>query len=111
VLDHHLVGEALLAGMSDALREETHAAIADAMERAADAAARDPATLDGALCVDLVGHFLRGGTSARARRYLGRAVAHADTGARREDLIRLADLALAAPGLVAGAERCELLLR
>jgi tetratricopeptide (TPR) repeat protein len=108
VFDHHLVGETLLAGMSDALREETHFAIADALERAATATG---APRDGAHAAQMAGHFLRGAAPARAARYVEPAMAHFEKSWLNEDAVRFADLALAAPGGVEGRARCELLMR
>ena len=60
VFDHHQVQEALYGGLHEQLREEYHAAIAEALEARAGAADKDPKDLDGALCVDLCEHFLKG---------------------------------------------------
>jgi tetratricopeptide (TPR) repeat protein len=60
VFDHHQVQEALYLGILEQLREHYHAALAAALETRTKAADKDPGTLDGALCVDLCEHFLRG---------------------------------------------------
>jgi tetratricopeptide (TPR) repeat protein len=111
VFDHHQVMEVLYAGLSEPLREEYHAAIGDAIERRAGAAVKEPKGLDGALCVDLAEQYLKGAHGDRALRYLDRALDHLEKGHLIDAAVRLADRALAVPGLVAGRERGELLLR
>ena len=111
VFDHHQVHEVLYAGLSDLHRRSYHAAIADALEAREGAAAREPSSLDGEMCVDLAGQFLQGGQGARALRYLGPALAHLARGWLNEAAVDLADHALAVPGLLAGRQRCELLLQ
>jgi tetratricopeptide (TPR) repeat protein len=104
VFDHHLIGETLLAAASPALVAETHAAIAEAIERGA----KNPS---GATRADLAGHFLLGGRGEDALRHLDAAMTHLEKEYRNEDAVRLAGLALAVPGLVAGRERSRLLIR
>ena len=111
VFDHHQVAEVLYAGLPEMLREEYHAAIGTAIEAKGGAASREPKDLDGALCVGLAEHFLKGAQGVRALRYLDAALAHLEKGYRHDAAVRLADRALAVPDLVAGRERCELLLR
>jgi serine/threonine protein kinase/tetratricopeptide (TPR) repeat protein len=111
VFDHHQVAEVLYAALPDMLREEYHGSIADAIERSRQAKDRDPATLDGALCVDLAEHFLKGAQGERAIRYLDAALGHLEKRYLHDAAVRLADRALAEPGLFAGRDRCELLLR
>ena len=83
----------------------------DAIEARSGAAAKEPKDLDGALCVDLAEHFLKGAQGERALRYLDAALEHLEKGYLHDAAVRLADRALAVPGLVAGRERCEVLLR
>ncbi len=111
VFDHHQVQEALYAGMPELLREPYHAAIGDAIEAKSGAASREPKDLDGPLCVDLAEHYLKGAQGPRALRYVDAALTHLEKGYLNDAAIRLADGALAEPGLVAGRQRCELLLR
>ncbi len=111
VFDHHQVQEALYGGMPEMLREEYHAAIASALEAQGGAAEKEPKELGGALCVDLAEHFLRGGKGARALRYLAAALTHLESGYLNDATARLAQRALATPGLVSGRARCELLIR
>jgi serine/threonine protein kinase/tetratricopeptide (TPR) repeat protein len=109
--DHHQVQEVLYAGLSPPLREAYHAAIADAIETRSGAASREPKDIDGALCVDLAGHFLEGAQGRRALRYLDAALAHLETRWLNDAAVRLVERALASPGLVAGDSRCDLRLR
>jgi serine/threonine protein kinase/tetratricopeptide (TPR) repeat protein len=110
VFDHHQVAEVLYAGLPEMLREEYHAALADAIERRAGVSETDPKSLDGALCMELAEHFLKGAKGDRALRYLDSALDHLDKGYLKDAGVRLAERALAVPGLVAGRERCEVLL-
>src|SRR5262249_47300687 len=109
--DHHQVQEVLYAGLSAPLSEAYHASIAEAIEQRSGAASRAPNHLDGALCVDLAGHFLRGAKGERGLRYRDAALTHLEKGYLNDAAIRLADRALAVSGLVEGKTRCELLLR
>ena len=111
VFDHHQVQEHLYGGLSEFAREGYHAAIAESLERTSGAASKDPGTLDGALCVDLCEHFLKGAQGGRAARYLATAHAHLGKNYRNAEAATLAERALAVPGLLAGAERARTLLR
>jgi tetratricopeptide (TPR) repeat protein len=111
VFDHHQVAEVLYAGLPEILREEYHGSIADAMERRTGAVDREPRDLGGALCVDLAEHFLKGAQGPRAMRYLDAALEHLDKGYRMDAGVRLAERALAVPGLLEGRTRCDALLR
>jgi serine/threonine protein kinase/tetratricopeptide (TPR) repeat protein len=111
VFDHHQVQEALYASLSELLRREYHAAIASALETRHAAAVTNPATLDGARCVDLAEHYLKGAQGARALRYLDAALTHLEKGYLNEQAITLAGSALDTRGLVTGIPRAMLLLR
>ncbi len=111
VFDHHQVQEAIYGSLPEMLREEYHAALADAVEMRAQAAERDPEDLDGALCVDLCEHFLKGGQGERALRYLDAGLDHLEKGYLNDQAIALADRALGERGLLGGARRVEMLLR
>ena len=76
VFDHHQVQEALYGALNEPLREAYHAALAEALETRTEAADQDPETLDGALCVDLCEHSLKGARGERALRYLEAAQEH-----------------------------------
>jgi tetratricopeptide (TPR) repeat protein len=111
VFDHHQVQEALYGSLSELLRREYHSALADALETRAKAADKDPTTLDGALCVDLCEHFLKGAQGERSVRYLETAHAHLVKGYLHDAAVRLSERALAVPGLLAGSARAKALLR
>jgi predicted ATPase len=109
--DHHQVQEVLYAGLSAPLREAYHAALADAIEARSGAAAKQPEHLEGALCADLAEHLLAGAQAARALRYLDAALLHLECRWLNDAAVRLAERALAVPGLLAGTARVEMLLR
>jgi hypothetical protein len=109
--DHHQVQEALYGSLHEQMREEYHAALATALEARTKAGDADPETLDGALCVDLCEHFLSGARGERALRYLEAAHAYLTKGYLNDSAVRLAERALAVPGLLAGAERARVLVR
>ncbi|MCE9636590.1 MAG: protein kinase [Planctomycetes bacterium] len=109
--DHHVVHEVLYAGQADDARMRRHGAVAAALESRHGAATANPATLDGAVCADLVRHLLRSADAPRALRYLDRALAHLSARYLTDAAIALAEGALAVPGLLAGAARADLLLR
>jgi tetratricopeptide (TPR) repeat protein/energy-coupling factor transporter ATP-binding protein EcfA2 len=111
VFDHHQVQEALYGSLSELLREEYHAALAAALEARTKAADKDPATLDGALCVDLCDHFLKGARGESALRYLPAAQSHLVRTYLNARAVALTERALAVPGLLCGAERARALLR
>jgi len=109
--DHYQVQEALYQGQPARLREEYHAAIAEALEDSAGAAEKDPRDLDGGLCVDVCGHYLKGGRGKQALRYLDTALDHLEQNYLNDQALALADRALAVPGLLDAARRVEVLLR
>jgi tetratricopeptide (TPR) repeat protein len=106
--DHHQVQEVLYAGLSRPLREAYHASIAEAIERRSETSTGG---LDGARCVDLAEHFLKGAKGGSALPYLDRALTHLETRYLNEGAAGLCERALAAPNLVAGEKRVTLLLR
>lgn len=107
--DHHQVQEALYQSLPEMLREDYHAALAEALEEREGAAATEPDELDGALCVDLCEHFLDGAQPKRALRYLQAAQAHLAKGYMHAQYVTLTDRMLEIPGLIAGAERARIL--
>ena len=108
--DHHQVQEALYGSLNERLRDEYHAAIAEALETRTGAAAEDPKDLDGSLCVDLCEHYLKGARGASARRYLDAASARLERSFLNAQAIQLSERALAMPGLLTGVERARTLL-
>ncbi|MHC4161651.1 MAG: ATP-binding protein, partial [Planctomycetota bacterium] len=111
VFDHHQVQEALYGGLSELLRREYHAALGEALERREHAIDTDPSALKGSLAVDLCEHFFRGERPRQALRYLSAALDHFAASYLNDDAIRLCDRALAAPELLAGQARLEVLRR
>jgi tetratricopeptide (TPR) repeat protein len=111
VFDHHQVQEALYGGLNEQLREEYHAALAEALETRTGSADQEPETLDGALCVDLSEHFLTGARGESALRYLEAAEKHLTEGYLHEQAVVLAERALAVPDLMTGPERARALIR
>jgi len=111
VFDHHQVREALYGSLSELLRREYHAALAEALESRAESRKKDPATLDGALCVNLCEHYLRGARGESGLRYLAAAQTHLEHGYLHAQVVALTERALAVPDLLTGAERAATLLR
>jgi serine/threonine protein kinase/tetratricopeptide (TPR) repeat protein len=111
LFDHHQVQEALYGGLSELLREEYHGMIASALEERHEAASRPPTEIEGALCVDLLEHFLKSGEAARGTRYLDPALDHLNAGYLNEKALNLLERALAIGGLLEGSERAKALLR
>ena len=105
VFDHHQVQEALYQGLLALLREEYHAAIGDALEKRIGGGA------GGAEAVALCEHFLKSASPLRARPYLGKALSQLERDYGADAPGNVARLALAAPGLLAGRDRAEMLLR
>jgi tetratricopeptide (TPR) repeat protein len=109
VFDHHQVREALYEGMSEVLREEYHAALADALEGSARPGETPVDAVAGSLCVELCEHFILGGRPESAAPYLSRATKHLAAGYLYDRAVVLADRLLAVPGLISGLERARLL--
>jgi serine/threonine protein kinase/tetratricopeptide (TPR) repeat protein len=111
VFDHHQVQESLYAGLPPPLAREYHAAIAAAIETRSGAAAKEPKVVDGALCVELAGHWARGARRERLERYLDAALGHLERSNRHAAAIELAECVLAQPDLVSGTRRGDVVLR
>ncbi len=111
VFDHHQVQEALYGALHETLREHYHAALAAALETRTKAIDKDPETLDGALCVDLCEHYLKGARGESALRYLKAAQTHLTKGYLHAQVVALTERALAIPNLLTGLERAKTLLR
>jgi tetratricopeptide (TPR) repeat protein len=109
--DHHQVQEALYGGLNEYLREEYHASLADALETRTRAADKEPAELDGALCMDLCEHYLKGARGESALRYFWSAQKHLANCYQHAEMVALTERALAVPDLLVGAERAKTLLR
>jgi len=106
MFDHHQVQEVLYEGLSEPLREEYHAALADGLEL------RDH-TDDGAGsdAVALCRHFLLAGRGRRTRPYLSTALDYLEKNHSNDAAIDLVRQVLAVDGLFDGRARVELLLR
>ncbi|MHC4859894.1 MAG: serine/threonine protein kinase [Planctomycetota bacterium] len=109
VFDHHQIQSALYKGLPDVLREEYHAVLGTALEKRIGEEEAD--RLEGEVAVDLCQHFLRGALASRAVRYLTPALEHLAHGHLNAPLIELADEALSRPGILAGRDRADVLLR
>ena len=107
--DHHAIRTLIRDELPPSLCEAYHAGLADAILRCA-AAGPDGAP-DGATCVVLCEHLLRGGRGAAALAYLPTALDHLESCHLQDEAVALGERALAADGLLAGAGRCELLRR
>jgi tetratricopeptide (TPR) repeat protein len=110
VFDHHQVQEALYGSLLQPLREQYHAALAQALEARTDPATADPASLPGALCVELCEHHLAGAQGDQALRYLEAARTHLERGYLQAEAVALVERALAVPDLLTGLERARTLL-
>lgn len=110
VFDHHQIKEVLYDGLSEPLREAYHARLAEALEVCTGAADVDPKELDGALCVELCDHSLRGVRGEVALRYLNEALRHLLEGHQHGRAIDLLEHVLAMPGLLVGRSRVKALL-
>ena len=111
VFDHHQVQEALYGSLLLPLREEYHAALAEALETRTQAAGKDAESLDGAVCVDLCEHFLRSNRGESALRYLEAAQTDLTKGYLHAHMVTLTERALSVPGLLTGVARAKTLLR
>ncbi len=100
VFDHHQVQEALYGSLSEPLRQAYHAAIGQALE----ARGSDDVV---AICE----HHLKGGVGKKALPHLDAALKRLEQGYVIERAIELMELALSVPGLLAGAERGNILIR
>jgi len=108
--DHHQVQESLYAALPRQLAREYHVALATALEERVGATGRDPRDLEGDVRVHLCEQFLKSSQPERAVKYLRPALAHLADGFLRAEAVKLADVALSAPGLLVGPERVEVLL-
>jgi tetratricopeptide (TPR) repeat protein len=109
--DHHQIQEVLLGQVSPVLAEEYHAALAEAFAEREKVAGRDPKSLPGETAVFLASHGLRGSRPDAALPFLEAAMTHLEKAYRNEEVLDLADRALAATGLLEGGQRVDLLLR
>ncbi len=106
VFDHHALQELIYDRLPEAIRQEYHGALADAL--AAEAGSSD---VDGVTAVEICRHYLAAARGPDALEHLDAALSHlkaAYEGAAAADLARRA---LDAPGLVSGSLRVDLLVK
>jgi len=107
--DHNQVQEVLYRDLPPDLRSEYHALLADAfVERAG---LKPGQAASGEAACFLAAHQLHGPRPAQALPHLEAALDHLAQSYRNDQALDLADRALAAPGLVDGERRLDLLLR
>ncbi|MHC4549417.1 MAG: serine/threonine-protein kinase [Planctomycetota bacterium] len=110
VFDHHQIQAALYEGLPGMLRQEYHAAIAQALETR-EQAGKDPYDLEGGVAAEICRHFLEGARGKKALVYLEPALDYLEKNYLNDSAIRLADRALSLRGLLAGRDRINVLLR
>ncbi|MHC4925404.1 MAG: ATP-binding protein, partial [Planctomycetota bacterium] len=110
VFEHHQFREVLYKDMPEALREEYHGALAEALETREQAADREPADLPGSLAHALCEQFLKGERHEAALRYLEPAMEHLGSMYLNEPAVELAERALGAADLVTGDRRVRVLV-
>ena len=111
VFDHHEFYAKLYGGLSEVLRREYHAAIAEVLERRLGALDCDPQELEGGAAVAVCGHFLKGARGERALRYLDAALDHLERSHLPAAAVELAGSALAVEGLLTDRGRIMVLCR
>jgi tetratricopeptide (TPR) repeat protein len=109
--DHHQIQEILHRGLSDSLREEYHALLAEAFTAREKLDGKDPKDVPGEAAVFLATHGLGGSRPADALPLLTRALDHLEGAYRNAAAIELAERALAAVGVVTGIDRAKLVMR
>ncbi len=110
VFDHHQAQEALYSAIHERLREEYHAAIADALAEQVVTVDPDPLRVEGVLAVQLCEHYLKGARGEQAVRYLPAAQASLMEGYLHAQAVELTERVLAVPRLLVGVERAHALL-
>jgi tetratricopeptide (TPR) repeat protein len=108
--DHNQIQEVLYQALLKDLRDEYHAALADALVERDGLEGKDPKDVPGASAVFLAHHHLRGSRPKKGVPYLVPAAEHLTKAYRDEDALVLLERGLAASGLLAGRERMEALL-
>jgi tetratricopeptide (TPR) repeat protein len=109
--DHNQIQEVLYQALLKDLREEYHAALADALIERDGLEGKDPKDVPGASAVFLAHHQLRGSRPRKGVPYLVPAAGHLTKAYRDEDALALLERGLATSGLLAGKDRMEALLR
>ncbi|MEN8148741.1 MAG: protein kinase [Planctomycetota bacterium] len=109
VFDHHQVREALYESLSELLREEYHAAIADVLIAAAGNA--PPEETPGPATVEIVMHLLAARKGHVSRPWVLAAVENLADAHDFVTVLDIADRALAQTGLLVGEDRVGVLAR
>jgi len=107
--DHYQLREALHEGLSELLREEYHAAIADTL--IAREGGRTAAEVPGPAAMEITTHMLDASRGAAALPWLMNALENLAAAYDFVSLLDLSERALALPGLLEGEHRIEALLR
>jgi tetratricopeptide (TPR) repeat protein len=108
--DHHQIQEVVYSGLSEELREEYHALVAEALVATEEIQARVPDELPGESAVFLASHHLRGSRPGGALPFLSPALGHLEHIHRHDDALELASRALEVAGLLEGQARADVLL-
>ncbi len=103
--DHHQIQEVLYEQLPPRLREDYHATLADEIARVEG---DEP---DDSVCAELCRHYVEGGRQRDALPWLERALDHLSACCQQEDLTRIGQQMLAAPGCLTGSARVGVLLR
>jgi tetratricopeptide (TPR) repeat protein len=108
--DQNQIQEVLYRGLLPDLREEYHAALADATADREGVAGKDPKDVPGHTAVFLAEHHLSGSRPRSGVPFLVPAAAHLSKAYRDDEALALLERALAATGLLAGRDRMEALM-
>jgi len=108
--DHNQVHELIYSALSAGLRQEYHALLAESMAEREGAKPDDADNCPGETAYFLALHGLKGSSPREGLPYLDRAMGYLQGSFRNASAARLADHALAASGLLEGADRVDMLL-
>ena len=95
--DHHLIQEVLYEGIPQLLRQDYHATLADVLQQREMADAQEIDAADGATCVKLCEHYLKGARGEDALPYLEPATTHLTKAYLNAQAAALTERALALP--------------
>ncbi|MHC4860484.1 MAG: serine/threonine-protein kinase, partial [Planctomycetota bacterium] len=109
--DHHQIREVVYRDLTPELREEYHALVAEAIAEREGATGKNPEEVPGDVAHAVALHHLKGSRRREALPFLEPALEHLANAYRNDAALELADRALRAEGLLAGAERVEVLLK
>jgi tetratricopeptide (TPR) repeat protein len=108
--DQNQIQEILYRSIPESLRDEYHAALADAFAEREGVAGKAPKDVPGPAAVFLAEHHLRGSRPREAVPIVVPAAEHLSKAYRDEEALDLLERALAASGPLAGPDRMEALL-